>query len=484
MAAKRTERFSVVLAAVDKVSEPIRKINRRIDSMTAPLKRVGRAMRSLAREAGFGKLGTAIGGVGRQFARLGVLGAGAAAALLFAVKRAGQGADEYQKLSEQTGFAVEALQEFEFAAKQSGVSSSVFRQSVQALGKRVGELKAGTGALSTLLGKVDPAFKNQLARTTSTEEAMGLLLERINRLPNSLQKSALAAAAFSRSGLAMVNLAQQGATGIGELRQEARDLGGVLDSETTMAAAEMGDRLSEVLLLVKGLSTQILANLFPVVSEIATAFSTWAKDNRELIKTNLTEFLMQVVAGGRALVGVLREWIPKVAELVQRFGGMKLILGVLAATILLPLAAAIATVGAALASTAGLVIAGAAALGLIIGGIVSSWDSIEAAFLSVVASITSSIDELVAAIPQPLIDFLTAGGSALAAGFGFVTAGVPGLGPSLAAAGGAAQAPPGADSRIAVKIDVDQDGRVQGTTVDVAGAELDLEEGGTVGGGF
>lgn len=479
MATKRKERFALVLGAVDKVSAPIRKINRRIESITKPLSKVRRAMKSLGREAGFQKLGGAVSSLGGQLARMGAAGTAAVTGLFLATKRAADAADAIGKLSAQTGFAAGALQEYEHAAGISGVSSEVFRKSIGALAKRVGELKAGTGSLYTILGKVDPKFRDQVASATSTEEALGLLLEKIDAMPNSLQKNALAAAAFSRAGLSMVNLANQGADGMSKLRAEARATGGVLSDETIAAAEEMNDRFAEMKLAVGGLSKQILADLFPVVREIAVGVRDWAARNHDLIKGNVTGFLRDFVAGTRELIGWLRRVVPPVVEIVQRFGGMKTVLGVVAAVVLAPLAASILAVAAALVSIPGAIIAAVAAIGAGIYAIVDNWETIKTKLFGFVDAITGKIASLArAVIPAPIQALLTAGGALV----GAVTPALAGVPSGAAAAPPPPPAPGASESRLRIR--VDQDGRVRNVEADQGGAQIDLLAGGVVGSGL
>lgn len=68
MAGGKTK-LSLVLGAVDKVSAPIRKINRRVESMTKPIRKVKNAFKSLARESKLGKLARSIGRVGKSIGK-------------------------------------------------------------------------------------------------------------------------------------------------------------------------------------------------------------------------------------------------------------------------------------------------------------------------------------------------------------------------------------------------------------------------------
>jgi hypothetical protein len=106
----------------------------------------------------------------------------------------------------------------------------------------------------------------------------------------------------------------------------------------------------------------------------------WTTANKELIQTGVSAFLKEFIAGGKQLFGLLKEWGPPLLALIKRFGGLKLVLGVIAAAIFLPLAAAVISVGAAFASTAGVITLAVAGIALAIGSVVAHWKEIKAAF--------------------------------------------------------------------------------------------------------
>ena len=69
------EKLRLVLAAIDKTAAPIRAVNRRIESMLAPVRKVRNAMRSLATEAGLPRLGRGLAKLGGLIRNLAIGGA-------------------------------------------------------------------------------------------------------------------------------------------------------------------------------------------------------------------------------------------------------------------------------------------------------------------------------------------------------------------------------------------------------------------------
>lgn len=202
---------NILIRAIDRVTAPVKRINAAVDRMTQPIRRVNSAVGRLGNAAGIGKLArglrdaaSAAGRLGSRLAGvIGPLGAIGGAASIAGLGKIvtdfATGADETSKFARQVGLSTEALQEYQYAADRQGVSQQVFNASLVAFSKRLGELRAGTGGLHTMLKKVNPAFAEQLKNAESTEEAFGLMMKALSNIEDPQRRAALAAAAFSRS---------------------------------------------------------------------------------------------------------------------------------------------------------------------------------------------------------------------------------------------------------------------------------------------
>jgi len=156
--------------------------------------------------------------------------AGAGAMGVF-VKKSLEAADAIGKAADVIGISTDALQEYRHAARIAGVSTELMDNSFKAFSKRVGEARNETGALVTFLKKFDKQLLSNIQNAGSTEEALNLFMDRMGRTADQTDRAALAAAAFSRSGLVLTNMVKDGAAGLEKMRQEARDLGIVMDEQ-------------------------------------------------------------------------------------------------------------------------------------------------------------------------------------------------------------------------------------------------------------
>lgn len=357
---------NVVFDAVDRVTRPMRRINSRIERMTGPLRRLNNRFRALARESGLmrlresiGRVGSATGRVLRQFGRLAtrltLIGGLAGAALTRVVNKVASTGDELAKSARSMGISAEFLQEYQFAAERVGVSQSVLNTSFVAFSKRLGEMKNGYGRLRTLLKETNPELMAQLEATQSTEEAFGLLMGAMEQIEDPAKRSALAAAAFSRQGVRLTNIAIAGSEEIARLRRRAHELGLVLDEEALASSERYQDSLTNMRSAMEGLRNIIGASLMPVFADLMDRMTIFFVNNREAIRewadnfaASVPERLEAMRDAAVSLFDRLQPLINVIQWMFDTFGTGETILGAVAVVMAGPLLAAVGGLAVAL----------------------------------------------------------------------------------------------------------------------------------------
>ncbi len=189
------------------------------------------------------------------------------------VKRSLDTVDAIDKQSGAVGLSTSAWQKYIFAASQSGVTQEKLASGMGALNKRVGELKAGTGSLTTFLRKYDKELYENVKASGSTEEAAKLIFKAMGEAETSMDRAALSAAAFSRgAGIEMQNMVRGGAGALDELTQKAEKLGIVLDEDLIANAVNAKDELDVMSRVIDAQLTEALVKLSPVLLNITGAF--------------------------------------------------------------------------------------------------------------------------------------------------------------------------------------------------------------------
>ena len=292
-------RFSIeaIFRAVDRVSAPISRMQNRVGrftrSMSRGLRSANRMVDGLVRGMGRGvKTVAKFGGA--------IIGLGAAAAIT-AMNRAADAADSLAKQSRRLQFPIEALQEWKFVAEQSGVSNELLDNSFGAFSKRLGEAKGGMGPLVSGLKKLNPELLKQVTSADSISDAFGLYINAIRDADSATEKAALANAAFSRSGLNLVNIADNSASSIKKMREEQRENGNIT-MQQAVAAEAYNDPINALKKSLIGMIQQVLLPMLPAITKMLKAWRDWVVANKEMIQTKIATFIEDLKSQIKALV--------------------------------------------------------------------------------------------------------------------------------------------------------------------------------------
>ena len=227
-------------------------------------------------------------------------GALAVRALSRFVTKAGDAADSIAKTSRAIGITSDKLQELRFAADISGISMTTLDSAMLGFSKRVGEARAGTGTLFTILNKTDEALLANVQSAGSVDEAFDLITQAANAMGNEMDKSALLSAAFGRTaGTAFKNLVPD----IERLSARARELGLVIDASLLLKAEDTKDKLTELgaVLNVKFMNfvlqnARVIDQLADALMNAATAAGEWLADMGPSETANIDSLDRRIVA--------------------------------------------------------------------------------------------------------------------------------------------------------------------------------------------
>jgi hypothetical protein len=244
------------------------------------------------------------------------------AATAGAVLQFGRLGDEVQKMSIRTGFSTESLSELRFAMEQAGTSIQGFEVGVRRMSGFIEDAKDGLATSTDAMDKLGVSVDDLKGK--SPEEAFFVLANAMAGIEDELTKAALAQDVFGRSGTQLLPLLAEGADGIEKLRQEARDLGIVMDQETANKAAKMQDAINSAKQSMNGLAISIGSTLAPAITLIAKTFSVLPAQLRAVtvaagifftaMKVGLISLRGAIISTG---IGAL---IVAVGMLADRFG--------------------------------------------------------------------------------------------------------------------------------------------------------------------
>ena len=244
--------------------------------------------------------------------RTAAVAAAGTAGLFFLVKRAIDAADAIAKTADVIGISTKALQEYRFAAGLVGSSNEALDKGFKQLSKNIGELRAGTGSLTTLLKRTNPALLETLRAAENNTIAFDAFFEALAKTGSAADRTALAAAALGgRIGKDLVLLVKDGTKGLNEMRKEAQRLGLVLDEEMARQAEIAQDKLSILAQVLSVNLTRALLGLTPLIITVATKLGELAAKAKGIIES----FLPASLVGSdelRKRAAVFREEIKKI----------------------------------------------------------------------------------------------------------------------------------------------------------------------------
>ena len=183
--------------------------------------------------------GMSSGVLGMHKQILGLVGVGGIGAL---IKGSIDAADSLAKTADKLGVTTDALQEYRFAAERVNVKQTALDMGLQRFSRRLGEADKGSGELVKTLEDLNISTRDSAGNIRSVEDVLKEYANGIQAAESNQEKLRLAFKAFDSEGAAMVNMLRDGAAGLEEFREKARDAGAVMDEELIRKAEIINDR--------------------------------------------------------------------------------------------------------------------------------------------------------------------------------------------------------------------------------------------------
>lgn len=217
------------------------------------------------------------------------------------------------------GITAEQYQEVAYAAEQMGTNIGALRPAMTALSRQVTALREGNEQAAESFGILGLSAADIEGKDTI--EMLELLAERSASIEDPMQRAAIMQRVLGRGALELAPFLAGGADEMRRLRQEARDLGIVLDEDTAIAAESFGDDITRVKSVLRGFVFQVGSEVLPLVQDTVTQFLAWAQANRDVIRQRVSVWLDRIVAGFRGLYRVGVVVVGMLSTLATMLGG-------------------------------------------------------------------------------------------------------------------------------------------------------------------
>lgn len=233
------------------------------------------------------------------------LAAATAASALFIRKSLGI-IDTSARFASSIGVSYEKLQELEFAAVSVGGSVDELR----------GDLEGLTQSMSS---PIPGEFNNELVMLgINTRKTNGDLKSSADILGDLSKKFEGMSTAQSfqwgkKLGLSKttIDLLRKGEAGLKALQKEAHAMGAIVPSENLDSVRKSEEAIAQLQMTMGALIQSVAAGLAPELKELLVLTKKWVGANKDIIKTNLKEFIQGLIKGFQKFKSVMSAlWAP------------------------------------------------------------------------------------------------------------------------------------------------------------------------------
>lgn len=337
--------------------------------------------------------------------------------------------DSIDKASVRVGVSAERLQKLRYAANLSGASTDILDKSLAKLNENIAKASAGKNEdLASLFRKLGISLKDANGKLRTAADVMPAFANAIQRNTDAGLRARMMIAAFGEEGLRLVPMLEGGADGLKAMEERADKLGIAMSGADVKAAADLGDRFSELGMVFDAFGNTLSAKLAPVLSPIINNLTEFIAKNKEAFSNRISQAVatfadkLQKIDFQR-LADTCSAAFDAIGSFFDSIGGFETVLKVIAGLFAGKLVIAIAnfigsvmtlassfwslllilkTVGIAfLASPIGMVIAGIAAGAALI---ISNWDTVGPYFKSLWESIYSTLGPVIENIKKYFTD--------------------------------------------------------------------------------
>lgn len=206
--------------------------------------------------------------IGKWGIAIGTAAVGATTAMTNMAKSSAATADNVDKMSQKIGISREAYQELDFICSQSGTSVDNLQMGMKQLTNQMQAAQSGTKSAVDAFGSLGVSIYDSNGNLKDQETMMWEALSALQSLENQTEKAALANDLFGRSGSELMPLLNGAAGSIDKMKQQAHDLGLVLDDELIDNGVEMTDTMDQMKRAMGSLTTKLGGALMPIVTKL------------------------------------------------------------------------------------------------------------------------------------------------------------------------------------------------------------------------
>jgi lambda family phage tail tape measure protein len=174
------------------------------------------------------------------------------------------------ELADTVGVSTDALQAFQFAATQVGLSSGDLERGLTILTRRIAEAAIDGGNAEEAFRKVGVAFLDASGNARATEAVLADVADRIAAVESPAERARIATEIFGdRFGQKLIPFLAQGRQKLEELIAEALRYGLIVDSELIAKSDQASDKIAVLGDAFGRLARRLAAQVAPILTSVA-----------------------------------------------------------------------------------------------------------------------------------------------------------------------------------------------------------------------
>ena len=179
-------------------------------------------------------------------------------------------ADHIDKMSQKIGISRQAYQELDFICSQSGTSVDNLQAGMKSLTSAMDGARDGTASNVAQFERLGVAVTNTDGTFRSQEDVFFDTITALQGMDDQTEKARLATELFGRSGTELLPLLNSESGSIEEMRNQAHELGLVLDDELIDSGVQLTDSLDQTKRAFQSIAVQLGGALMPIITEVSS----------------------------------------------------------------------------------------------------------------------------------------------------------------------------------------------------------------------
>lgn len=311
---------SVVMELVDRVTRPVRRIQRSLSGLSqrAGLDRLAASGRRVSQS-----LGTVLEraqGLGQRLLWMGGITAGAVWGTERLVSGVTDLGNEVKNAAERVGVGTTWLQEWQYVGKQFGVQNDALVDGLKELGLRADEFVVTAGGpAAEAFGRLGISIDDLRKTGGDTATMFDLVRSRLGSLENDAARQRVMDEIFGGQGAEqMVEMLAASREEIERMMQAGRDRGAILTEEEIENSREYTRQMGDLRTVLFGIQASVVGELLPAINEWIGRMGALGQANREAVASDIVDGIRDVWRGMQ-MVGAAVSWA---AGMVGGYGNL------------------------------------------------------------------------------------------------------------------------------------------------------------------